>query len=395
MTPPSLRRALCGNTRPVPTLSRRHLLRALAAAPLVAAEACRLRRVSEVALGVLAARTGDRAPWGEDLLRGIELAVDQQNARGGINGRRLRLAALDTESNDARASGLVTRMVDREGPVAVFGELSTPLCERAAAAAQRKGVVFVSPASTARDVSRVGDLVFRTALTDAEQVTALARHARQGLQKRRVAIVYRRSSLLHVGMADAFAQAFRGGGGEVALRDSYADDAELVRLVARLRASSADVIFAPASAEDAGRVAVALRQGRASAQVLGSDGWSSPEVRRYAADAAHGALFTDHFSPTSGRPDVEPFIAVFQQRYRATPGTFAALGYDAARWVIRAALRVPQLDATTLRDALLTQRIEDAVAAPFSVTARRELRRPVHILRIERDGAAHAATMFP
>lgn len=106
-------------------------------------------------------------------------------------------------------------------------------------------MVFVSPASTARDLSRVGDMVFRTAATDAEQVSALARHARQALQKRRAAVVYRRrASLLHVGMADAFATAFRAGGGEVALRDSYADDAELVRLVGRVRASSADVVFA-------------------------------------------------------------------------------------------------------------------------------------------------------
>lgn len=377
----------------MPPLPRRALLQCLAAAPLLATEGCRLRRVSEVSLGALAARTGERAPWGEDLLRGIELAVDQQNARGGINGRRLRLAAVDTESNDERGSALVNRLVDRENPVVVFGELSTRLCERAAGAAQRKGVVFVSPASTARDVSRVGDMAFRTALTDAEQTGALARHARQGLQKRRVAIVYRRSSLLHVGMADAFAQAFRAGGGEVALRDSYADDAELVRLVARVRASAADVIFAPATAADAGRMAVALRQGRVAAQVLGSDGWSSPEVRRYAGDAVHGALFTDLFSPASGRPDVEPFIAVFQQRYRATPGTFAALGYDAARWVFRAALRVPQLDATALRDALLSQRLDDAVAAPFTVNARRDLRRAVYILRHDRDGVALAATM--
>lgn len=96
------------------------------------------------------------------------------------------------------------------------------------------------------------------------------------------------------------------------------------------------------------------------------DGWSSPEVRRFAADAVRGALFTDLFSPSSPRPEVEPFIAVFQQRYRATPGTFAALGYDAARWVLRAALRPAQLDAVALRDALLNQRLDDAVCAPLT-----------------------------
>lgn len=374
---------------------RREFLQALTLAPLAAASGCKLRRVSEVSLGVLAARTGERAPWGEDLLRGVELAADQLNARGGINGRRVRLAAVDTESNDERGGALVARLVDREGPVAILGELSTTLCERAAAAAQRRGVVFVSPASTARDVSRVGDMVFRTAATDAEQVSALARYARQSLQKRRAAVVYRRSSLLHVGMADAFGQAFRAGGGEVVLRDSYADDTELVRLVARVRASSADLVFAPAAAPDAGQIAVALRQGHVGAQIVGGDGWSSPQVRRFAADAVRGALFTELFAAGAPRPDIEPFVALFQQRYRAAPGTFAALGFDATRWLLRAAMRPPQLSPTTLRDALLVQRLDDAVCSPLSVGPMRELRRAVHILRHERDGVALAASELP
>lgn len=376
-------------------MRRRDALSVLALSPLLAAEGCKLRRVSELCLGALTARTGERSAWGEDLHRGLELAVDQQNARGGIHGRRLRLASIDTESNDERGAALVTRLIDREAPVAIFGELSTRLCERAASMAQRRGVVFVSPASTARDVSRVGDMVFRTAATDAEQVSALAHYARQGLQKRRVAVTYRRNSLLHVGMADAFSNAFRQGGGEIVLRDSYNDDAEIVRLVARVRASSADLVFAPSAPADAGRIAVALRQGRVTAQVMGGDGWSSEQVRRFAPDAVRGALFTDSFAPMSPRAEVEPFIAVFQQRYRAVPGTFAALAYDAARWVIRAALRAQQVDSTSLRDALLVQRLDDAVCSPLSVGARRELRRAVHVLRHEREGVILAATELP
>ena len=61
----------------------------------------------------------------------------------------------------------------------------------------------------------------------------------------------------------------------------------------------------------------------------------------------------------------------------------------------RAALRPAQLDAVTLRDALLTQRLDDAVCAPLSVGARRELHRAVHILRHERDGVVLAATEVP
>ncbi len=73
--------------------------RALLSLPVVAA--CnRFRRVNEVVFGEVAARTGERALWGEDLHRGLELAIAQHNARGGLNGRAVRLAVADDESRD-------------------------------------------------------------------------------------------------------------------------------------------------------------------------------------------------------------------------------------------------------------------------------------------------------
>ena len=370
--------------------------RFLAAVSLAAASGgCRWRRGNEVTLGAVVPRTGDRALWGADLLRGYELAVEQQNLRGGLNGRRLRLVALDDESREEHVTTLTTRLIEREGATAVLGELSSVANERGAAAAQRRGVVFVATASTARDVSRSGDFVFRTVLTDGEQAQAMARYARQSMQRRKGAIVYRRSSLLHVGMADAFASGFRGNGGEMVLRESYQDDADLVRLLGRVRSSGADVVYAPATSEDAGRIAVALRQSRVTAQIMGADGWASPEARRFARDAMVGVLFADLFSPASPRPEVEAFVAAFEARHRARPGAFAAVGYDAARWVIAAALRVPQLDPHTLRDALLGSRLDDAVAGPFSVDARRALTRAVCVQRHEAQGVALAAMMTP
>ncbi len=371
-------------------LSRRGVL----ALPLLAA--CnRFRRANEVVFGEVAARTGERALWGEDLHRGIELAVAQHNARGGLNGRPVRLAVADDESHEERAGNLATRLIDRESAIVIFGELSSAASEKAALAAQRRGAVFVAPAAAGRDVTRVGDMVFRTSLLDVEHASALARFARQSLQRRRAAIVYRRSSLLNVGMADAFAQAFRAGGGEVVLRDSYDGDADLVRLVGRVRASGADAVYAPADATDAGRMAVAMRQGRVGAQILGSDGWSSNEVRRFAQEAAVGAVFTDAFTYASPRAEVETFVTAFRERHRAQPGTFAALGYDAARWVLQTAQRVRQLDAHALRESLLGSRLEDAVANAFSVDPRRTLTRATCVLRYTRDGVELAGTMNP
>jgi branched-chain amino acid transport system substrate-binding protein len=379
------------------------LLSALLACALLAAPGCRVQRGSEVVLGALVARTGARALWGEDLYRGLELAVEQANARGGLLGRRIRLAAADDASRDDQAGALVTRLCEREGALAVFGEISSVASERGAQAAGRRGVPFVGTGNTARDITRVGDFAFRTALTDAEQAQALARHVRQALQKRRAAIVYRRSSLLQLLIADAFAQTFRTTGGEVVLRDTFTDDdTEMVHLAARVRASGADVLFVPALAGDAARMALAARHGRVTAQLAGTDGWISPELRRVAGEAVLGALVPLAFAPPSQeregaamRPEVEHFVQTFRERYHAEPGVFAALGYDAVRWVLRAAQRVPTLEPRALRDALAGSGLEDAVAGAITVDARRVLARPVQIVRIEATGLSAVAVASP
>jgi branched-chain amino acid transport system substrate-binding protein len=179
------------------------------------------------------------------------------------------------------------------------------------------------------------------------------------------------------------------------LRDSYGDDADLVRVMGRLRASGADAVYAPADSADAARIAVALKQARVAAQVLGSDGWSSAEVRRVALDAVTGVVFTDAFTYATTRPEVETFVTAFRERFRAQPGSMAALGYDAARWVLIAASRTRQLDANSLRETLPTVRMEDAVANGFSMDARRNLSRGVCVLRHGHDGVELLGTMTP
>jgi branched-chain amino acid transport system substrate-binding protein len=384
---------------PFTARSVRRLTRALAVlacALVLAFPACKGHGSNDIVLGALTARTGERAPWGEDLFRGIELAVEQINLRGGVLGRRVRIASVDDGSHDEQVAGMVTRLIDREGAVAVFGEVSTAACERAAHVAQRRSVPFIAAGNTSRDLSRIGDFVFRTALTDAEQATALAHYTRTTLQKRRAAVIYRRSSWLNLGIADAFTQSFRAAGGEVVLRDTIeGEDTELVALAGRIRAANVDLVFIPANAVDAARISLALRHGRVTAQIVGTDSWNSPELRRYEPEAITGVLVTDAYAPMVTRPDVEAFQQAFRERYHAAAGTFAALGFDAVRWVLSAAARVPVLDPRGLRDALVGSRLDEGVLGPMEVDAHRALTRTTNILRVEPEGFSFVATASP
>jgi branched-chain amino acid transport system substrate-binding protein len=154
-------------------------------------------------------------------------------------------------------------------------------------------------------------------------------------------------------------------------------------------------VFVPANAVDAARIALALRHGRVTAQIVGTDGWLSPELRRYDPDAITGVLVTDAYAPMAPRPEVEAFQQAFRERYHGAPGTFAALGFDAARWVLSAAARVPVLDPHGLRDALAGSRLDEGVLGPMEMDPRRALSRTVNVLRVDPEGYSFVASASP
>lgn len=360
------------------------------------AQACSGRGRNTVTFGVLAAQTGARAPWGIDLLRGIELAIERTNVRGGLHGRRVRLAIRDDQSRDEQASTMTKQLCEREEAVVVLGELGSQACERGANAAAEKNVPFVAVGASGRDVSRANEFAFRVAPTDMEHALALAKYARVTLQKRRVVVLYRRNSLLQLQIADAFAEAMRRNGGEVLLRETFSDvDVDVVALANQVRGVNPEVVFIPTQAADGARVALALRNARVTGQIMATDGWRSESVFAVGAEAVTGAIVTDAFAPTAPRPATEAFVQVFRERFRAEPGTFAALGFDAARWVLSVATRVPSLESKPLRDAMAGSQFDDGATGQLTFDARRVLTRPVQLLRIERDRFTFVDSVMP
>jgi branched-chain amino acid transport system substrate-binding protein len=387
--------ASTGSSR-APGSTRRALLGMAAAGAHGALSACGARRRANVTFGVIAARTGSRGVWGTDLLRGLELAVARANLRGGLFGRAIRLAIVDGQSRDEQAGPLTTRLCEREEAAVVFGELSSASCERGASAAAARSVPFISVGAASRDLSRANEFAFRVAPTDLEHALALAKYTRQTLQKRRVAVLYRRNSLLQLQQADAFAEAVRRGGGDVVLRETFSDvDADVVNLANLTRGANPEVVFVPAQAGDGARIALALRNARVSAQILGTDGWRSETVFAVGAEAVTGTLVTDAFSLNAPRPATEAFVQLFREAHRADPGTFAALAYDAARWVLSVATRVPSLEPRSIRDALAGSQFDDGATGTLTVDARRALTRPIQLLRVERDRFTWVDSLTP
>src|SRR5215813_1065831 len=173
-------------------LRRRTFVSAVLAAGLFAAvfgEGCKTK-TDDIPVGAYLSLSGSESTFGTDTKDGIELALQQVNGAGGIKGKKVRVVYEDDKSTPQEASNKVRQLIDRDGVVAVIGEVASSRSMAGGLIANTKKVPMVTPSSTAVEVTKDREYVFRVCFTDAQQGEVGARYAFEKLGKRNVGIFY-------------------------------------------------------------------------------------------------------------------------------------------------------------------------------------------------------------
>ncbi len=299
------------------------------------------------AIGLSLPITGPFKEWGEDLRAGIQLALDQQP-----DPQRL-IVTVDNGSTVRGVTASLEHLV-KQGATVIIGPLTTDNAQAAGVVSHALGVPCVVPGATGPELGAAGDSLLRLCYSDAEAGRALAVWARQSADLQRLAVVIDLSSSYSLGLAQAFTQEFhRQRGrivGEVYYRAGAEDRQSVLDQVAALDVQGALV------AGYAGDIEVMVRQSRsprlAELVLLGGDGWEGAGLRTALAGRVAGAYHTRHFQPDADDPRVQSFVAAYQAAHLAAPSDLAALGYDAANFVLRSF--DPQASAQQLLLALRT-----------------------------------------
>ncbi len=298
----------------------------------------------DLVIGQIAELTGPGAVSGISVDRGVQHAIADRNALGGIAGAQVRVVTLDDAGNPAEAEAAVPRLI-AEGAKAIVGGLTTSTALAAAVAAQDAGVPMIVPAATNPALAEVGDLVF-TMMGEGPARPA-ARFAFDTLHARNAAMLFDASSAYATDLAARFEEQFVAMGGKVLATAHHAAGKVDKKMLARL--SGADVIYFPAYAPEVGPIVAAARAGGVKAPFLGGGGWEAPELDTAGLD---GSYYVTQFSALEDRESVATFVRSFSDRHGLEPDTLAALGYDATRLVLDAIRRARSTSAADLRAAL-------------------------------------------
>jgi branched-chain amino acid transport system substrate-binding protein len=346
-----------------------------------AAVGCRSRAAggassNEIVLGVISPLTGPNAAYGVSMRNGVDLALKEA-------GVKVRAIHLDDESRVDAAAELARRLVTEERVDAILGESSTAATLAIAPIAERAEIPLVSPSATEPGVTEQGAHVFRACFVDPAQAEAMAKFAASSLGLKRIAVLRDLGSDYSLSLANAFKEAWRRQGGQIAGDEGYqSEDSDDRGAIAKVAEEKPDAIYLPGYAEAIARIAGELRSQETGPRLLGADGFDSEALIRSSSAALEGTHFTSHFSPDAPEPDVVRFVAGYRREFNEAPDASAALGYDAARLILDAAGRA-RAERRDLTAALASTRGFRGVTGEITFDARRVVSKPVVILKIE------------
>lgn len=337
-----------------------------------------------IKIGQYGSLTGGEATFGQSTDKGVRLAIDAQNAKGGIKGKKILLVTEDNQGKPEEAAAVVKKLITQNQVIALIGEVASTRSLAAAPIAQQYKIPMVSPSSTNPKVTQVGDFIFRVCFIDPFQGPVMARFAFDNLKIKKVAVLKDLKSDYSLGLAEFFTKKFKELGGEVVSEQTFqTGDSDFKGQLTRIRSANPDAIFIPAYYTEVGLIARQARQLGIKAVLLGGDGWDSPKLFEIGQAAIEGSYFSNHYASESPVVATQEFIKDYKAKYNEAPDGLAAAGFDAAQILLKAIESAPALTPQAIRDELAKTKDFPGATGKISINSERNADKEAFIVKVE------------
>lgn len=350
-----------------------------------------------ITIGSVTTNSGTAAAYGEAELKGFELAVSEINAKGGINGKKVKLESLDDKGDATEASNAYNKLAADGNVLAVAGPTISSTTAAVAPLADQTKLVTIAPAATA-DSIETGNYLFRTCFKDSYQGEVAARFAAENLKVKKVAVLYGTGDPYSSGVGEAFAKAAEKLGLQVVDKESSssADDTEYSAQLQKIQASGAELLYAPYYYSVAGPYIIPqARSVGFEGYVMGPDGYDGLKLTGDKSQYDK-TFYTTHYSADdTSNTKVQDFIKSYKAKNNADPNTFAALGYDTI-YMIKQAIEKAGKNATRedVRNAVAGMSFE-GVTGKFTMDKSGSPTKSVIVLELKDGKPVYNTTVQP
>ncbi|MBQ6421350.1 MAG: ABC transporter substrate-binding protein [Clostridia bacterium] len=306
-------------------------------------------------IGLVGPLTGPAAIYGNAAKNGAQIAVDEINAKGGI---QFAYQAQDDEHDAEKSVNAYNTLVDW-GMQALVGPITTTPAVAVSAEAANDRIFCLTPSASSTDVIDGKDNMFQVCFTDPNQGTASADYIAENLAGKSVAVIYRNDDAYSQGIRDTFVKEAEAKGIDVVYEGTFTDatSTDFSVQLTEAQSKNAEVVFLPIYYTPASVILKQAADMDYAPTFFGVDGMDGIlTVEGFDTSLAEGVMLLTPFSADD--PNAKDFVDAYQAAYGEVPNQFAADAYDAV-YIIYQALQsagcTPDMAAADICEALVAQ----------------------------------------
>ena len=275
--------------------------------------------------------TGDYATYGISVQQGAQIAVDEINEKGGVNGYTIKLEVEDDQADPQQAVQAYAKLMDN-GMNLSLGSTTSGACVALVKEAKEDGIVTMTPSASQKEATAY-DNNFRVCFLDPDQGTYSADFIKENNLATKVAVLYDKSNTYSVGVYEAFAKEAEKLGLSIVTTQAFTDSSntDFSSQIQAVKNSGAELLFMPFYQQEAAAVLMQAQGVLENVTYFGVDGMDGvlEKLGTENQAIANGVMLLTPFSASSSDPTVANFVAKYKEKYNATPDQFAADAYDA------------------------------------------------------------------
>lgn len=318
---------------------------------------------STIKFGLVAAMSGQSAKSGEAIQRGLSVAIDEINAKGGLLGKKVELVVRDDESNPAKGAVAARELVQREKVIALFGGLDTPVSLAIVPFANSSKVPFMGVWAAGTPITRNGaaeNYVFRVSAVDELVDKAMVDYAVKKYSAKKPGMILINNPWGESNETGLKAALNAKGMSYAGIEKFETNDVDVVPQLTRLKQAGADALFLVANVAPSSQVVKSLDRMGWDVPVVSHWGPAGGRFSELAGPSAAKVHFIQTYS-FSGKlsPKGESVLAALKAKYPeiksmadVTPAVGIANAYDAMHLLAAAVQKAGATDGPKMRQAL-------------------------------------------
>lgn len=348
-----------------------------------------------IRIGFIGPLTGDVKTFGESTKNGFQMALDKH--KGVAGGYTVQSFIADDRNDPTEAVNVATKLISQDKVQAIIGSVTSLATIPISEVTNGKKVVQLTSTATNTKVTvdkgARKEYVFRACFIDPFQGKVGAKFALDNLKAKTAAVLYDQGNDYTKGLAEVFKTNFEAGGGKVIAYEAYAkEDTDFSAQLTSIASKKPDVLYLPDYYQKVSLIGKQARDKGITAPFLGGDGWDSSELDFATME---GGYFTNHYSPSDPRPEVQSWVKEYTAKYGSVPDALATLCFDATNLLLNAIDTAKSNDPVKIKEALQATKDFQAVSGKITFDKNGDPVKSAAILQIKGGKQVFVTSVSP